>query len=120
MGTFSETVRRTVFARQKGACAVCGRLLNALMEDTGMRQVEYHHLVKASYGGADTAENCVALCTNTTRGAGDGCHYRVHQNGLYRGVAAPPTYFPQSHGGNVTDHRLWARKLLAENAALWG
>lgn len=81
-----------------------------------MNQIDFHHVMKKSFGGCDEIDNCVALCTNTGRGVGDGCHYRVHQNGFTRGIAAPPEYFIFSHGHEKANHKAWVKRWALVNS----
>ena len=117
MAKFDELVRRAVFVRQKGRCASCGMKLNELIETTAMNWIEFHHVRPAALGGDKDEDNCVALCTYTSPGAKDGCHYHVHEEGQFKGlVAAGPEYFKFSHGHEYAKHDVWVLKWNARYA----
>ena len=61
--TRTASVRSRVIARD-GECRRCG-----LDHD-----IQHHHVVPLSSGGADTVENCVALCSY--------CHRELHLLGI--------------------------------------
>ncbi len=56
----SKETRKAVYKREGYECAVCG----------SNRQLEVHHVVKRSRGGANTMQNLVCLCHR--------CHCLVH------------------------------------------
>jgi hypothetical protein len=112
MAKFSEGIRKAVFVRQHGRCAMCGMALNELLEETEMNQIEFHHVVPQGAGGLDEADNCVALCTYTLKGAKDGCHFRAHTEGNFRrGTVAPPDMFRFSHGHEYSGHKEWLKRI---------
>ncbi len=108
MSAFSESVMAAVFARQRGKCAFCGRSLNQMLRDTAMNAPEYHHVQPQSAGGADDADNCVALCTYSSRDdkTKDGCHYHIHQRGYYAGAVPGPEVFKFAYR-NAAERESW-------------
>ncbi len=108
MTKFDESTKAEVFVRQKGVCAFCGEGLNELMESTEMNSIEFHHVQPRSVGGRGDSDNCVALCTYTSKKSKDGCHYHVHEQGKFRGGGvADPEYFEYSHGHEAANHMAW-------------
>ena len=82
-----------------------------------MSSVQFHHVVPQQFGVDDSAENCVALCTDTDPLKGnsskDGCHGRAHSEYRYSsGYVAPPKFFVYSHGLKMAaDHINWVRNV---------
>jgi hypothetical protein len=112
MPSFDEKIRKAVFIRQHGRCAMCGYGLNELLEETEMSHIEFHHVVPQVAGGLDDEDNCVALCTYTSPKSKDGCHYRVHTEGRFkRGTVAPPKMFEFSHGHDDARHQEWLKRM---------
>jgi hypothetical protein len=112
MAKFSETIRKAVFVRQHGRCAMCGNGLNELLEETEMNRIEFHHVVPQVAGGLDEADNCVALCTYTSTKSKDGCHFHAHAEGKFRrGTVAPPNMFKFSHGHDYSKHMEWLKRI---------
>jgi hypothetical protein len=112
MAEFSEGIKKAVFVRQHGRCAMCGMLLNRLLRRTAMNHIEFHHVVPQVAGGQDEEDNCVALCTYTSKGSKDGCHYRAHTDGYFtRGTVAPPDMFKFSHAHEDAAHKEWLKRI---------
>jgi hypothetical protein len=108
MAGFSESVKRQVFARQHGRCAFCGEGLNDLIENSEMNSMHFHHVRPYQAEGGDEEDNCVALCSTSYRGARDGCHYHVHEEGRYgKGGVANAMEFDFSHGHDSAKHDNW-------------
>ncbi len=61
----TEYVKR----KAKGFCDLCGKPA-PFKNKTGIPYLENHHIKWLSRHGADTIENCVALCPN--------CHKKMH------------------------------------------
>lgn len=65
----SAVVHEWVTRRAAGCCELCSAPAPFVLP-TGEPFLEVHHLHRLADGGADTPENCAALCPN--------CHRRVH------------------------------------------
>lgn len=74
---FSLTTKAKAYERQNGRCGICGQRFYK----TGNKS-QAHHIVSALYGGDDSLENCVILCTERGDGADEndkgGCHKYAH------------------------------------------
>ncbi|WP_354115443.1 HNH endonuclease signature motif containing protein [Bradyrhizobium sp. LA7.1] len=77
-----------------------------------MNSIGFHHVVPRVTGGLNEEDNCVALCTYTSAGSKDGCHYHAHTEGNYRrGTVAPPEMFKFSHGHDYASHKEWKKRM---------
>ena len=62
-------VKAWILQQSKGICENCGKNAPFYLND-GSPYLEVHHVIPLSSGGADTTDNCVALCPN--------CHRELH------------------------------------------
>ncbi|WP_428943811.1 HNH endonuclease [Pantoea sp. FN060301] len=62
-------VKAWILQQSKGVCENCGKNAPFYLND-GSPYLEVHHVIPLSLAGADTTNNCVALCPN--------CHRALH------------------------------------------
>ena len=78
---FSRTTLQQALMRQQNKCASCGTTIlfvgnEGRADHTFGEAAHGHHVRHVKYGGGNTLENCVIICSS--------CHYSAHEGGNYR------------------------------------